>query len=206
MSELFLQKALQENGFEFSDEILEQFKVYLHLMQQWNAVYNLTAIEDFHDMVLLHLLDSLVIHPYLHGHRIIDVGSGAGLPGLPLAIIQPNKNFYLLDSNNKKTRFLTQVVIQLKLQNVEVVHSRCEDFHPEKKFDSVVTRAFAPLQTMLAITKHLLAQNGQFLAMKGVYPEKEIQQIPDDFRLLGVHALKIKGLDADRHLVCLGLT
>lgn len=204
MSENFLQKTLHDNNYNFSVEIQNQFSEYLRLMQQWNRVYNLTAIKDPQEMVLLHLIDSLVINPFLHGNRIIDVGTGAGLPGIPLAIINPDKHFVLLDSNSKKTRFLTQVVLELKLKNVEVVHARCEEFHPEQGFDSILSRAFASIQVMLAATQHLLNQNGQFLAMKGIYPEQEIREISDEFKVVTVHSLKIQGLDAERHLVCVG--
>lgn len=203
MIENFLQKTLLDNGYHFSEEIQEKMTAYLNLMNQWNRVFNLTAIHNPQDMVLLHILDSLAINSFLHGNRIIDVGSGAGLPGIPLAMINPEKKFVLLDSNSKKTHFLTQAVINLKLKNVEVVHARCEEFHPEKGFDSIVTRAFASIEDMLIATKHLLTPNGQFLAMKGVYPELELQQISDDFKVLATHSIKIKGLDAERHLVCL---
>lgn len=198
-----LQKALIANGYHFSLDIHTKLLAYLDLMKKWNRVYNLTAIIDPHDMVYLHILDSLAINRYLHGNRIIDVGTGAGLPGIPLALLNPEKSFVLLDSNSKKTRFLTQVVLELKLSNVEVVHARCEDFHPEQSFDSVVSRAFASIRVMLTTTSHLLNDQGQFLAMKGVYPEKELRDIPEGFSLVGVHTLKIKGLDAERCLVCL---
>ncbi len=199
----FLHESLNANSWNFSSEIENKFESYLDLLQKWNRVYNLTAIRNYDDMVQLHILDSLSINPYLRGKRIIDIGTGAGLPGIPLAIINPEKEFVLLDSNSKKTRFLIQVVHELKLQNVQIIHSRCEDYHPEKCFDTIVTRAFASLKEMLVITKHLICTQGQFLAMKGVYPEPELKDIPDDFIVLGVHALRIKGLDADRCVVCL---
>jgi 16S rRNA (guanine527-N7)-methyltransferase len=175
---------------------------YLSLLQQWNRVYNLTAIRDPEDMMLLHIEDSLAVNSYLHGNRIIDVGSGGGLPGIPLALSNPDKHFTLLDSNSKKTRFLTQVVLELKLKNVEVIHSRCEDFHPAIGFDSIISRAFASLQVMLTTTQHLLGKDGQFLAMKGIFPEQEMKEIPPGFTVLGVHRLQIKGLEAERCLVC----
>lgn len=195
----FLQKALRENGHDFPTE---KFLRFLELLQQWNQVFNLTAIRDPKDMVMLHILDSLSINPYLHGSRIIDVGTGAGLPGIPLALVNLDKHFVLLDSNSKKTRFLTQAAAELKIKNIEIVHARCEDFHPEKCFDSIISRAFASIQVMLASTEHLLAANGQFLAMKGVNPQQEIAEISDHFNVLSVHPLTIIGLDAKRCLVC----
>lgn len=198
----FLEKALRNNHYQFTDEIQAQFIAYLNLMQQWNRVYNLTAIRDPQEMVILHIIDSLAINPFLHGERIVDVGTGAGLPGIPLALINPDKKFTLLDSNSKKTRFLTQAILELKLKNVEVVHARCEDFHPEKCFDTIVSRAFASIQVMLTTTEHLICQKGQFLAMKGIYPEQEIAEMPAEFEVLAVHKLKINGLDAERCLVC----
>jgi 16S rRNA (guanine527-N7)-methyltransferase len=199
----FLQQALENNGFYLSEEIQHKILTYLDLLQHWNRAFNLTAISDPKDMVLLHIVDSLSINPYLQGARIVDVGTGAGFPGIPLALLNPEKHFLLIDSNSKKTRFLTHVIHELKLTNVEVLHVRCEDFHPQKCFDTIVSRAFASIQVMLATTQHLICADGQFLAMKGVYPEKEIAEIPDEFRVLTVHGLKINGLDAERCLVCI---
>jgi 16S rRNA (guanine527-N7)-methyltransferase len=198
-----LQTALKANGCYFSEKTQQQFLNYLHLLQEWNRIYNLTAITEMHDMIYLHLLDSLSINPYFRGTRIIDVGTGAGFPGIPLALINPEKQFVLLDSNSKKTRFLTQAVFDLDIKNIEVIHARCEDYIPEKKFDSVVSRAFASLKHMLENTRHLVAEHGQFLAMKGVYPKQEIEDIPKEFKLIAVHRLMIQGLTAERCLVCL---
>ncbi len=199
----FLSEMLAANGYDFSDEIQNQFIEYLDLLNQWNRVFNLTAIRDGKESVMLHILDSLAIRDYLHGKRIIDVGTGAGLPGIPLAITCPDKQFVLLDSNNKKTRFLSQVMYDLQIKNIEVVHARCEDFHPEKLFNSILSRAFASIKVMLESTQHLLHPKGRFLAMKGVYPEPEINDVPEQFKLLKVHKLEVKGLNADRHLVVL---
>jgi 16S rRNA (guanine527-N7)-methyltransferase len=199
----FLHQALLDNGYDLSANTETQFLHYLDLLMQWNKVFNLTAIRDPKEMVLLHILDSLSIHPYLKGDQIIDIGTGAGLPGIPLALFYPLKKFVLLDSNSKKTRFLMQVVHELKLANVEIIHSRCEDFHPEYRFHSILSRAFASLRSMVESTHHLVSQQGQFLAMKGVYPDQEIQALPHEFKLLAVHKLVINGLNAERHLVCL---
>lgn len=198
-----LKTALENNNFNFSPVINDKFISYLNLLNDWNRVFNLTAIRDPNDMVMLHLIDSLVINPYLHGTNIIDVGTGAGLPGIPLALINPEKNFVLLDSNSKKTRFLTQAILELKISNIEVIHSRCENFQPEKCFDSILSRAFASIQVMLEATRHLICKHGQFLAMKGLFPEEEIKAIPPNFVVVAVHELRINGLDAKRHLVCI---
>lgn len=198
-----LQQALRDNKHDFPHAVQQQFIHYLELLHRWNQVFNLTAIRDPHDMVWLHIVDSLSIGPYLHGSRIIDVGTGAGLPGIPLALTHPDKQFVLLDSNSKKTRFLTQAVSELKLPNVEVVHARCEDFNPEIGFDSIVSRAFSSIAVMLVNTQHLLADNGQFLAMKGIYPEQEIREMPENFIETCVHKLVINGIVVERHLVCI---
>jgi 16S rRNA (guanine527-N7)-methyltransferase len=198
-----LQKALTANGYAFPTTMLQQLTQYLELLQHWNKAFNLTAIRDAEDMVWLHILDSLAVLPYLHGSRILDVGTGAGLPGIPLAITNPDKQFVLLDSNSKKTRFLTQVKLTLGLSNVEIIHSRCEDFKAPEAFSTIISRAFTSIAVMLAKTQHLIHHDGQFLAMKGVYPEKELQDISPNFVLLGVHKLDIKGLAAERHVVCI---
>lgn len=198
-----LNQALLNNDYHFSDEIENQFLIFLTLLERWNKVFNLTAIRDPSEMVLLHLLDSLSINPYLHGTTMLDVGTGAGLPGIPLAIINRDKKWTLLDSNSKKTRFLTHVKQELKLTNVEIIHTRAECWRPHHCFDSIISRAFSSLSEMVEMTQHLLCPNGQFLAMKGVYPEKEIEALPKTTNVLAVHPLKIKGLDAQRCLVCL---
>jgi 16S rRNA (guanine527-N7)-methyltransferase len=199
--EVLLADALIANGYDLSSVIQEKLRQYLFLLQRWNQVFNLTAIRNMPDMVWLHILDSLAISPYLQGKRIIDVGTGAGLPGIPLALTQPDKEFVLLDSNSKKTRFLMQAKLELDLNNVEVIHSRSEDYKPLQKFDSIVSRAFSSLAIMLAHTQHMITQDGQFLAMKGVYPRQELQALPNSFTVLGVHPLVIKGLAAERHVI-----
>jgi 16S rRNA (guanine527-N7)-methyltransferase len=202
-----LKAALSENKFEISETIQQLFIQYLELLQRWNKAFNLTAITDIHDMIWLHIVDSLALNPYLHGTRIIDVGTGAGLPGIPLALINPDKHFVLLDSNSKKTRFLTQAKMTLGINNIEIIHARCEDFGAKnpvpEPFDSIVSRAFSSIAVMLERTQHLAADGGQFLAMKGIYPEQEIQEIPADFSVTEIHKLTIKGLAAERHVVCI---
>lgn len=144
---------------------------YLQLLQKWNKTYNLTAIDQMDDMVTHHALDALAVVPHFKGKRIIDVGTGAGIPGFLIAIMRPDKEIYLLDSVGKKARFMRQVKRELNLENVEVVHSRVENYFPDKKFDVVTSRAFTELNRFLEVTDHLLNQNGSFLAMKGPRPE-----------------------------------
>jgi len=150
---------------------------YLNLLNKWNKAYNLTAIRRIEEMVDKHIIDSLSIAPYLHGQNILDVGTGAGLPGIPLAITFPGKNFVLLDSNGKKTRFLTEAKRQLRLDNIEIVQSRVENYHFEAGFDTVTSRAFASLEQMIAWTEHLINARGIWLAMKGKKPQQELQMI-----------------------------
>lgn len=197
----YLNEMLKANHFDLNEEIQKKILHYLYMMQRWNRVTNLTSITDIHKMITLHILDSLVVHRLLHGVSILDIGSGAGLPGIPLALIDEKRIFTLLDSNQKKIRFLTQVKIELKLNHIEVVKERVQQFHPEQTFDSILTRGFASLKEMLTASAHLLNETGQFLAMKGVYPKNEIEEIPPPFRVIEVHPLIIKGLDAERHLV-----
>jgi 16S rRNA (guanine527-N7)-methyltransferase len=197
----FLQNALAQNHFHFNDEIQNKFLDYLSLLDKWNKVFNLTAITNPEEQVMLHILDSLSVNIFLKGEKMIDVGTGAGLPGIPLALINPEKKFTLLDSNSKKTRFLIQAISELSIKNIEVVHSRCEDFHPQQGFDTIVSRAFASIEVMLEATRHLVCQDGIFLAMKGMVPEDEIKKIPKTFKLESVNKLTIKGLNAERCVV-----
>lgn len=199
----FLREILSKNHFDLPETAVKNFLRYLDLMLQWNRVFNLTNITDPKNMILLHILDSLSIDPFLQGERILDVGTGAGLPGIPLAIIHPEKHFVLLDSNNKKTRFLTQALLELQLSNVTVEHARVEKYHPTTLFHCILSRAFSSLRMMIEQSEHLLAENGVFLAMKGIYPEKEFSEIPAHFHVRLVQRLIINGLLAERHVVCM---
>lgn len=200
-----LKTALEKNKITLTEPAQQQLLNYLALMQNWNRVYNLTSITDPSDMVYLHIIDSLVIDPYLHGITNLDVGTGAGLPGIPLAITRPDKQWTLLDKNSKKTRFLTQAVAELKLTNVNITHNRCEDFHPPSGFDSILSRAFGSLQMFAETTEHLLNERGMLIAMKGKYPEEELKHIPEHFQLVDVTQLNVKGIDIERHLIRLSL-
>ena len=177
---------------------------YVALVQKWNKVYNLTAVRGADKMLTHHLLDSLAVVPYVvDAKTILDAGSGAGLPGIPLAIAMPDAHVTLLDSNHKKTAFLNQVVIELKLGNAEVVCERVEKYRAKQLFSVVVSRAFSSLPEFAARAGGLVAPGGILLAMKGVHPAEEIAQIKSGFKLSGVTPLKVPGLDAERHLVFL---
>ena len=174
---------------------------YLTLLERWNRAYNLTAVRDPAAMVVRHLLDSLSILPWLQEPKVLDVGSGAGLPGLALAITRPDCAFCLLDSNGKRTRFLIQAVAELQLPNVSVVRSRVEDYQPATLFNSVVSRAFATLADMAANAGRLCAPDGRLLAMKGVFPDDELARLPPGYVVVGVYPLHVPHLEAERHLV-----
>lgn len=203
MLKKILHQALEKNHWEITEDIQQHLIRYLELLQQWNRTFNLTAIRDPQEMVYLHIMDSLSIQPYLQGSRLLDVGTGAGLPGIPLALTNPDRTWVLLDCNSKKTRFLTHIVHTLKLKNVEIVHSRCENYHPERLFDSIVSRAFAAIKVMLAATQHLIHPEGEFLAMKAAKLDTELADLPKGFKVTAVHPLVIKGLNAERCLICL---
>lgn len=176
---------------------------YLALLEKWNRTYNLTAVRDPLEMVPRHLLDSLAVLPWLAGPNVLDIGSGAGLPGIPLAIARPNLAFTLLDSNAKKTRFITQAVAELGLAHVTVVNARVEEFRPPYAFATLVTRAFASIPDMLAACSHLCGAGCRLLAMKGVVPQAELAALPDGFKVSAIHALEVPGLEAQRHVIIL---
>ena len=197
----FLSQGLAAMQLSVEERQFEQLLTYISLLHKWSKTYNLTAIKDPMELVSLHLLDSLAILPHLVGGRFIDVGSGAGLPGVPLAIMRPQNHFALLDSNGKKTRFLFQARTQLKLTNTIEVNARAEEYTPELKFDAVLTRAFSDLPTMLQNCHHLIKENGLFLAMKGKWPQRELDHMPDGYRLLRTEKLCIPGVEGERHLI-----
>jgi len=176
---------------------------YLSLIAKWNRVHNLTAVRESSKMVSHHLLDSLAVVPFLDPRTVLDVGSGAGLPGVPLALMWPRAQVTLLDSNHKKTAFLRQAMIELGIKNVTVVCERIESWQPQRKFELVISRAFSDLAEFLRLAGRLCAAQGTIAAMKGVYPHEEIDQIPREFKLREVVPLKVPGLSAERHLVLL---
>jgi 16S rRNA (guanine527-N7)-methyltransferase len=180
------------------DAKIELLLHFIHLIEKWNKAYNLTAIRDKPEMVRLHILDSLSLLPHLHGQRLIDIGTGAGLPGIPLAVFRPDMEFVLLDSNAKKTRFVQQAVLELKLNNVTVINSRVENYQPAQPFDSVVCRAFAALDDILNLTAHLLADNGMLLAMKGQPPLDELTVLTKPYQII---PLAVPQIEAQRCLI-----
>lgn len=193
--------GLEKLGLDTTDFQRNALLEYLNLLLKWNKVYNLTAVRDPLKMVTRHLLDSLSIAPWCIGQRLIDVGTGAGLPGIPLAILYPNKHVHLLDSNSKKTRFLVQVKSALGLNNICVHHARVESFIPSERYDVVLSRAFASLADMVSSCENLLNKSGQFLAMKGALLESDLASLTD--YTVDVHKLIVPALDEQRHLIIL---
>ncbi len=198
-----LQSQLKAIDVEASDTQLDSLLQYLALLVKWNKAYNLTAVRDPREMITRHLVDSLSILPWITEGRLIDVGSGPGLPGIPLAIMRPELDVTTLDSNGKKTRFQNQVKIELGLKNLKVIHGRVEQCE-EGPYDQIVSRAFASLNDMLEWTGHLCSEQGVFLAMKGLYPEAELEQLPPGFQLQASHRLNLPATDGERHLLILG--
>lgn len=174
---------------------------YLDLLAKWNKIYNLTAIREQERMLSQHLLDSLTVLPYINASTVLDVGSGGGLPGIPLAIALPEKNFTLLDSNHKKATFLKQACIELSLPNVSVACERVESWEAKHKFEIVISRAFSDLALFAKLAGHLCAPDGVMLAMKGVEPHEEVLQLPENVTVEQIIPLKVPMLDAERHLV-----
>ena len=196
-----LEKGLETLDIDCSAQQVDQLLDYLSLLVTWNSAYNLTAIRDPEQMVARHLLDSLAILPFITGENLIDVGTGPGLPGIPLAIMCPEKTFKLLDSNGKKTRFLFHARCQLKLQNLTEIQSRVEQFIPEKTYDTVLSRAFTSVAEMVDKCEHLLNPDGRFLAMKGKFPQSELSLLAKDYKVDVSHRLTVPGVDGERHLI-----
>jgi 16S rRNA (guanine527-N7)-methyltransferase len=188
-----------ELGVALSVEASERLLDYLDLLTRWNGVYNLTAVRVPAEMVTRHLLDSLAIAPHVHGETLIDLGTGAGLPGIPLAILDEDRAVTLVDSNGKKTRFLREAVRTLGLRNVRIEQVRVEDARGQ--FDCVVARAFASIAELLASGGHLIAPGGVCLAMKGLLKVEEVTALPAGFKVTDVVALNVPGLSAARHVV-----
>lgn len=199
-----LGRASAALGLALADMQVATLERYLDLLEKWNRVYNLTAIRERSRMVTHHLLDSLAVLPHVRGPRVLDVGSGAGLPGIPLAVASPALHVTLLESNHKKSAFLTQAVAELQLANVRVVAERVESWQTETRFDTIVSRAFAELGEFATLAGRLLAPQGVLAAMKGVHPFEEIERLPQGYRVQQVVRLRVPGLDAERHLVLMG--
>ncbi|MCZ4059738.1 16S rRNA (guanine(527)-N(7))-methyltransferase RsmG [Pantoea sp. LMR881] len=199
-----LTSLLQAANISLSDQQKQQLVAYVMLLDKWNKAYNLTSVRDPQQMLVRHILDSIVVAPHLSGTRFIDVGTGPGLPGIPLAIVMPDAHFTLLDSLGKRVRFLRQVQHELGLENITPVQSRVEEFPSEPPFDGVISRAFASLEDMVNWCHHLPAPEGRFFALKGVRPDDEIATLPAGYKLHSVVALNVPELEGERHLVIIG--
>lgn len=196
-----LSRLLKDAGITLPEHQQQQLVGYVSLLDKWNKAYNLTSVRNPDEMLVRHILDSIVVEPHLQGSRFIDVGTGPGLPGIPLAIVRPDSHFTLLDSLGKRVRFLRQVQHELKLENITPVQSRVEDFPAEPPFDGVISRAFASLSDMVNWCHHLPAAHGKFYALKGVRPDEEITGLPEGFIVEDIVKLSVPGLEGERHLV-----
>ncbi len=198
-----LAAGIQALGLDIAAAAQQRMLDYLTLIEKWNKAYNLTAVREPRKMLTHHLLDSLAVLPHLRGPRVLDVGTGAGLPGIPLALARPEWSFTLLDSSHKKTAFLRQAVIELQPGNVDVACARVETWNAPQPFDTVVSRAFSEVAEFIALAGRLCAKDGVVIAMKGVYPHEELARLPQAFRLRGVVPLQVPGLGAERHAALL---
>ncbi|MFU2089655.1 16S rRNA (guanine(527)-N(7))-methyltransferase RsmG [Avibacterium avium] len=194
---------LKSTALSVSDQQKDQLVKLVALLDKWNKAYNLTSVRDPQEMLVKHIMDSLVVSSYLQGERFIDVGTGPGLPGLPLAIINPDKTFVLLDSLGKRISFIRNALRELGITNVIPVLSRVEDYQPEVLFDGVLSRAFASLKDMTDWCQHLVDENGTFYALKGQYHQDEVEQLSADFVIKNVINLTVPELIGERNLVLL---
>lgn len=188
-------------GVALTPEQAGQLIAFLDLLQKWNKAYNLTSVRDRQGMLHRHLLDSLSLAPLIHSERVLDVGSGGGLPGVVLALLYPGRQFTLLDGNHKKSRFLIQCRIELGLDNLEAITARAQDYEPEALYHQISSRAFTALANMVDWCGHLLAPDGEFLAMKGQYPAEELAALPPGWVLHSCQPVKVPGCDGDRHIL-----
>ena len=198
-----LENLLTQAEIQLTDRQKDQLIQLVQLLNKWNKAYNLTSVRDPQEMLVKHILDSIVVSPYLQGDLFIDVGTGPGLPGLPLAIINPTKQFVLLDSLGKRISFIRNAVRELGLTNVEPILSRVEEYQPEQKFDGVLSRAFASLKDMTDWCHHLLKKDGYFYALKGIYHEDQVQELDKKFEVKDVITLNVPELIGERHLIVL---
>ena len=198
-----LAQGLAAMGLEVPAAAQEKLLAYAALLEKWNKTYSLTALRGADKAVSHHLLDSLAVLPHVPAGTLLDVGSGGGMPGIPLAIVLPELAVTLIDSNSKKTAFLRQAAIELRLSNVNVHCGRVEQYHPSLPFSAITSRAFAELTDFVVLSRHLLAADGVWLAMKGVRPETEIAALPAGVRVRAVHPLQVPGVEGERHVVIL---
>lgn len=196
-----LEQGLATLGIEMPGTAQASLLAFAALLCKWNRTYNLTAMNDPDKVLSHHLLDSLAVLPFVPAGCLLDVGSGGGMPGIPLAIARPDLHVTLLDSNSKKTAFLQQAKIELMLPNISVHCGRVEQYHPSIGFAAILSRAFSELADFVGLTRHLLVAGGHWLAMKGVWPHDEIERLPADVRLDAVHRLQVPGVKGERHLV-----
>ena len=201
-----LEQGLTTLGIALPNAVQEKLLAYAALLYKWNKTYSLTAMREQDKAVSHHLLDSLAVLSFVQTENLLDVGSGGGMPGIPLAIAQPELRVTLLDSNSKKTAFLQQAAIELALPNISVHCGRVEQYHPTLSFGAITSRAFSELVDFVRLSRHLLAQGGHWLAMKGVWPYDEITRLPADVTLVAVHRLLVPGVEGERHLVVIGST
>ena len=199
-----LQSLIANTQLQVTEQQVNLLIQYVELLHKWNKAYNLTSVRDPQDMLIKHIMDSLMVGEVLEGNSFIDVGTGPGLPGIPLAILYPQRSFVLLDSLGKRITFLRQVVFQLKLTNVQPVKSRVEDYLENTPFDGVLSRAFSSLNDMVSWCSHLISENhGQFFALKGQYPTDELAQLPKNISLVSSHKIKVPELQGERHVIIL---
>jgi 16S rRNA (guanine527-N7)-methyltransferase len=198
-----LSQGLEQLAVSNPEEIKQKLIAFIALLNKWNRVYNLTAIRDPEKMVTHHVLDSLAVAPFIQGADVLDVGSGAGLPGVPLAIVSPARQFVLIDSNAKKTRFIQQAKVELGLNNVVVETTRAERYHPTHLFDTVISRAFSSISQFILTAAALCKPGGVIIAMKGEYPTAELQDIPNGYSIKAILAVEVPLLVAQRHIVCI---
>jgi len=196
-----LKNSLKNCDLAVSEEQQQQLIRYVLMMHKWNKAYNLTSVREPRQMVIKHIVDSIVVAPFLDKTHYIDVGTGPGLPGIPLAIMCPDKRFILLDSLGKRVRFMKQVAYELKIDNIQPVQSRVEDFIPDVEIDGVLSRAFASLKDMLHWCQHLVDSHGVFVALKGQLPTEELDELPLGYALLETIKLDVPGLEGQRHIV-----
>lgn len=199
-----LESLIAQTDLQVTDTQVEQLVGYVEMLNKWNKAYNLTSVRNPSDMLVKHIMDSIVVSSHLEGSRFIDVGTGPGLPGVPLAIMNPDCEFTLLDSLGKRIRFIKQVLHELKITNVQPVQSRVEEFQPEQGFDMVLSRAFASMNDMVSWCRHLpKPEHGVFLALKGQVSEQEVEELPSWCSVIQVKALTVPELEGERHLVIL---
>ena len=201
MSDPTLIAGAAQLGIQLSELQAQQLIRVLDELDDWNQRMNLTAIKERGAQITKHLLDSLSVQSFLQGERVLDVGTGAGFPGLPLAIVNPTRQFVLLDSTAKKLKFIEHVSRSLELPNVQTVHTRAENFRPTQRFDIVLSRAVGPVEQFVKWAGHLVVGGGRLLAMKGKHPEAELAKLPSGWKLAAVHRLNVPALDEERHLV-----